>query len=140
MVDSFDSRHGQLAVFHFYQANVADAQTNVDLSLAAIAGQNNKVTMPHSGSVVGVSAITNAAVTAGTITITPHENGTEFADASVPQAVLDTTNTTSHYATARPGAVTFDAGSVLGLSVTTASLTPETLEMDAWLFVVLDPN
>lgn len=137
MSDTFAPRHGSLAVFHFIQANVADAQTNVDLALADV-GTNTLVPMPAAGFVAAVACKLNAAVTAGTLTIQAHASSTEYGQAEAPAAVLSTSNTTFNYDTARPRAVNFAAGDQLGLSITTASLLPDgTADLDAWLYVML---
>jgi len=138
MADTFDSgKHGAIIAIAFGAANLTTGESNTDLTLE----QSTLAVMPAAGSVIGVSIRSSAIATGGTITAKPHKASTEYADASTPAPVL-TTAAQSSYATARPGALTFDAGDTLGVSVTTTTtLQPtNTLDVDAVLFVQLDPS
>lgn len=118
MTDQFAGRHGNLAMYHFHWLNLAAAATNTDGLLENVTGITLAV-MPGKGSIVGVTVVGTAVVTAGEGVWTPHLAGTEYTDVSVPKVTLDTTTTNNGYATARPNAVKFVAGATLGLSVTT---------------------
>lgn len=139
MADHFDpAKFGAIMQFGpFTAANCTTGHSNADLAF----GQQSYAVMPKAGSVVGISACVNAAVTAGSITVRAHSASTELGDQSYPAPVINATNTAS-YASTRPGAVTFAAGARLGLSiVSTTTLNPtDSLEIDAFLFVALDPN
>jgi len=138
MGDSFDSKKfgSIVALGPFTQENVTSTQTNADLAY----GQATLAAMPYAGSVIGVSALLNGAVTGGTCIVRAHKAGTEFAEYGYPSATLSSAASTS-YGTAVPGAVTFSAGDRLGLSITTGTTyTPETAELDGWLFVQLNAS
>ena len=139
MADHFDAgKVGAVVAFGpFTNANCTTGESNADLAL----GQQNYAVMPHGGSVVGIAACVNAAVTAGTVTLRAHKASTELADDGYPAPAVSSAATAS-YASARPGAVTFAAGDRLGLSiVTTTTLDPtDSLEVDGYLFVQLNPS
>jgi hypothetical protein len=139
MADYFDAGKfgGVLSVGPFTNANCTTQESNADLAI----GQNDYWVAPAGGSVVGISANLDGALTAGSVTVSAHKAGTEFADSSAPTAVLDATNS-AYYGSCRPGAVTFDAGDKLGLSiVTTTTLNPtNTADVDGYLFVQLDAS
>lgn len=139
MADYFDSKKfgSVVAIGPFTAANVTTGASNADLAF----GQQTVVVMPEDGSIVGISACVNAAVTAGTITVRAHKAGTELAASGYPAPVISSAATES-YATVRPGAVTFSAGDRLGLSIaSTTTLNPtNSLEVDGFLFVQLNPS
>ena len=139
MTDQFAGRHGNLAMYHFHWLNLAASATNTDGLLENVTAITLAV-MPASGSIVGMSVVGTAAVTAGTGIFTPHLASTEFTDQSIPQVTLSTTTPNNGYDTARPGAVTFVAGATLGISVTTdAAFLPDgSAEFIATLFVKFD--
>jgi hypothetical protein len=123
----------------FQKADATTQLTNSDLLYGG--GALTYFTAPGPGSVLGVSGNCQA-ITAGTLTLTPHKGGTEYAETGVPQPVLNATNDVAgSYATVRPGALTFVAGDQLGISVTTTTtLDPtNTLDVDATLFIQLNP-
>ena len=140
MADFFDAgKFGACVAIPFTLTNATTGNSNTDLTLGG--GALTYYVAPASGSIVGITA-TCAAVTAGTITLSAHNAGTEVTDSGAPTAVLSSTaDTNGTYGTARPGAVTFSAGATLGLSaVSTTTLDPtNTLDVDAFLHVVLDP-
>lgn len=139
MADYFDAgKFGAvMSIGPFTNANCTTGESNTDLAI----GQNSYWVAPVGGSVVGIGINLDAALTAGTVTVKAHEAGTEFADSGAPAPVCNATNSSS-YALVRPGAVTFDAGSKLGLSVTTTTtLNPtNTADVDGYLFVQLDAS
>jgi len=140
MADHFSPKFGATVAIPFTFTNATTQMTNSDLTFAG--GALTYYVAPVAGSIVGISA-NCAAVTAGTITLKAQEAGTEFADAAAPAPALSSTaDTNGTYATVRPGAVTFDAGSTLGLSLTTTTtLDPtNTLDVDAVLHVVLNDS
>lgn len=136
MADYFDAgKFGAIVGIPFATANIVTAQTCTDLALA---GGGTLIVAPYAGSVIGIGARVNAAVTGGLVTVKAHKASTEFAETGYPAPAMDTaTNTTASYATVRPGAVAFAAGDTLGLSyTTTAGLTPtNTLDLDAVLYI-----
>jgi hypothetical protein len=139
MADYFDGKKfGSVVAFGpFTAANVEDDSSNVDLAY----GQSSYAIMPVGGSVIAVSVYANAAVTHGSGTVRAHSSSTELADTGYPAPVLNATNTQVSYASVRPGAVTFSAGDKLGLSIVTdTTWSPETLEVDGWLFVQFNPS
>lgn len=139
MATEFDGQKwGAYLAIPFAKSNITTGASNEDLGLA---GAGTTFVAPAAGSIVGISA-SCAAVTAGTMTLTPHSASTEIATTGVPQPVLSSANDTNGtYATVRPGAITFAAGATLGISVTsTTTLDPtNTLDVDAVLFIQLNP-
>lgn len=140
MATEFDSKKfGAFLSIPFTLTNATTGNSNTDLLFGGGAG--TVFVAPVSGSIVGISAAT-AAITAGTITLTPHSASTEFTEAGVPVAELSSAyDTNGTYATAYPGAISFAAGATLGISATTTTtLNPtNTLDVDAVLFIQLDP-
>jgi len=138
MGDYFDAgKHGAVLAIPFSHANVTTGESNTDLT----AGQDTLHVMPYSGSIIGISIRANASLTAGTITAQAHSNSTEVTDTGAPAPACSSSAQVS-YATVRPGAVTFSAGDKLGISVTTTTTLDPTnsVDVDALLFVQLDPN
>ena len=139
MADHFDAKKfGSIVAFGpFTNANCTTGESNADLAY----GQQTYAVMPVTGSVVGISACVNAAVTAGTITVRAHSSGTELAATGYPAPAISSSATAS-YASVRPGAVTFSAGDRLGLSISsTTTLDPtNSLEVDGFLYVQLDSS
>lgn len=108
----------------FFQDNAAAGQSSVALS-------NGMTTRGYcaavAGSVVSVTVKSNAARSAGTLTIEPTINGTGVGIT----AVLDATNTTSHFTTQDAGLDTFAAGDNIGAIITTdGSWAPTTADID----------
>lgn len=140
--DYFDGKKfGSVVAIPYGVLNAVTNQTNTDLTVADV-GQNTLSVMPMSGSVVGLSVQSSAAVTVAGATFKAHEDGTEFAQASAPAPVLNTTNTQQSYATVRPNLLAFDAGAGLGVSYTTTTncAPTNTNDYSAVLFVQLDPG
>lgn len=140
MGDAGAGRHGGLAQYHFHRANQLKSETNVDYVLDNITGITLAV-MPKAGKVVGLAVQGSDVVTAGSGVWSVQESGTELTETEAPQVTLDTTTTNNGYDTARPNAVRFAAGALLGVSVTTnGTFAPETIEYIASLFVQWDPE
>jgi hypothetical protein len=133
MADYFDEKKfgAVVAIGPFTQADVTSTQTDADLAI----GQATTVIVPYAGSVVAVAAAITSAITGGSCIVRAHKAGTEFTPVGYPAPTINATNSAS-YASVRPGAVTFSAGDRLGLSIVTdVTYTPETAELDGWLFV-----
>ena len=142
MGDEFNAgKYGAICALQFSAANITASQTNTDLVLT---GGNTLVTMPYAGSVIGISVRLTAAVTAGTLSLRAHKDGTEFAHSGYPNPSLASTAGISQesYASIRPGVLTFSADEGVGLSYTSdATMAPtNTNDIDAVLFVQFDPN
>ncbi len=139
MATEFDpKKFGSMIAIPFSKSNITTQASNEDLALA---GGVTTFIAPAAGSIIGISAAC-AAITAGTMTLTPHKASTEYANVGTPIPALTSDNDTNGtYATVRPGAVTFAAGDALGISVTsTTTLNPtNTLDIDAVLFIQLNP-
>lgn len=111
---------GQLVPLHFFQADLAASQTDVQLSVAAVdnAGddqlQSTEYAMPFAGEVVAVSWATSAAATAGTLSIGATFAGTE--DTDTTQSI---TTAVSGYGAVARGKATFAAGALVGCEITT---------------------
>lgn len=145
MADTFDAKkHGAVFAVPFGVLNAVTAQTNVDLTVCGVASTNTLVTMPTSGSVVGLSVKSTANLTAGTAAFAPHIASTEFAQSGFPNPTLNSTSGTSNasYAAVRPGVCTFTAGQTLGVSYTTSTdaAPTDTNDYTCVLFIQLDPN
>ncbi|NIT59330.1 MAG: hypothetical protein GWN00_24840 [Aliifodinibius sp.] len=117
--------------YQFWQQNVAASQSAVAIN--ASISTNSEYTMELDGSVIGIAIASNAARTAGTLTVDATVNGT----ATSLQAILDGSNTTYHYATQLPEADTFSAGDRLGVDITTdGSWTPTTADIVVTVIVL----
>ncbi len=113
--DAVTKKHSQNPVsHHFMQSDVAASQSAVAIPVLGLAG-NAEIVMAKLGSAIGISIASNAARTAGTLTVDVTVNGTAIG----LQAVLDGTNTQYHYATQAGGLDTFVAGDRLGVKITT---------------------
>jgi uncharacterized protein YuzE len=144
MSDTFDAgKHGAIVGFQFGVANATTEQTATDLATADISG-NTLITMPKSGSVVGISVNASAEVTAGTVTFAAHKDSTEFAQSGYPNPGLSSAAavTNESYASVRPGVLTFSAGEAVGVSYTSSTdMAPtDTNDFSVVLFVQFDPN
>ena len=142
MGDEFNAgKYGAIVAIPFYVANIVTSKTNEDIALP---GTNTVHTMPYGGSVVGISVKLSADVTAGTMSLRAHKDGTEFAQSGYPNPSLSSVAGVSgaSYASIRPGVCVFDADEGVGLSYTSdATLAPtNTNDIDALLFVQFDPN
>lgn len=115
----------------WFQDNVAASQTAVAL---VIANARTEIPMVTAGSVVGIVVYSNAARSAGTLTVDVTINGT----ATGCQAVLDGTNTQTDTGTQAVGTDTFTAGQRIGVKITTdGSWSPTTADIDVAVLVSL---
>ena len=140
MADYFNPKFGSVVRLGFHVSNVDTGQTNVDLSCNSQIG--TLMTMPYSGSIVGLAVKANANVTAGTVAFQAHKDSTEYAQASSVGVTLTTAAGSSNkgYGTVRPGVLTFAAGDGLGVSVSSATnLAATTVDYSADLYVTFDP-
>lgn len=140
MSDSFDSKKfGSILAIPFSATNVTTGAADQDMLLAS--GLTHFIP-PKAGSIVGISAAT-AAITAGGITVEAHRASTELTEAAAPVPTLNATyDTNGTFVNVRAGAIRFAAGEPIGLSLsaTTTALNPtNTLDVDAFLYVQLDP-
>lgn len=138
MADTFDAgKFGSIVAIPFQTSNATTGESDTDMTLL----QGTLAVMPQGGSVVGIGIRANASLTAGTVTARAHKAGTEFAQSGYPAPQLSS-SAQSSYATVRPGVLTFDAGDTLGVSITTTTTLDPTnsLDLDAVLYVQLDPN
>ena len=139
MATEFDSKKwGAILAIPFGAANATTGESNTDLTAAG--GQTTVFIVPAGGSILGISA-SCPAITAGSVTLTPHKASTEYAHLGVPQPVLSSTNDTNGtYGTIRPGVLTFAAGDAIGISMTsTTTLNPtNTIDVEAVLFIQLN--
>ncbi len=131
-------KHGAIVAIPFSVANAVATQTNIDLVMA---GGGTLAIMPKKGSVVGLSARATADLTAGSFTLKAHKSSTEFPDVGAPTLTLDDTNQ-KDAAAVRPGILTFAAEDGVGVSYSSSTdVAPtNTNDLDALLFVQLDPN
>lgn len=102
----------------FMQDAVAASQTDVQLLIAEVASAAANAVdgyvMPWAGCIVGISYVTTAAATAGSMTIGPTINGTEVADPT-----LAVTIGTGGSDVASRAAAPFAAGDKIGAEITT---------------------
>lgn len=135
MTSEFTPEHFGFAL-QFSVANAITNQSNVDLT---VPGGNTIAVMPKAGSIVGLSVNASADLTAGSVTVKAHKDGTEYAVASAPTLTLSDTVQES-YASVRRGAITFAAGEGIGVSYssTTDAAPTNTNDYDAVVYVVFD--
>jgi hypothetical protein len=141
MADTFDAgKFGAEFGFMYGVTNATWSASNVDLTTPSGA---KYFCAPVAGSVVGLSVVSSAAVTAGTATFKAHKYSTEYAGSS-PTCGLNETGATAlaSYATLRPGVITFSAGDTLGVSYTSdATFAPtDSIDFSAVLWVQLTPT
>lgn len=139
MADYFDKKFGAHFCIPFGKANATTGESNTDLSVPG-SGQGTLWVAPCAGSIIGISGMVNASVTAGTVTLRAHSNSTEEAETGYPAPAISSAAQAS-YATCAPGVIRFAAGDKLGISMTTTTtLDPtDSLDVDAFLYVVVDP-
>lgn len=119
MADHFDAgKFGAIVPFTFYIQDATTGASDTDLQFTA---DTTTVTMPYSGSVVGISVGASADVVGGAATFKAHKASAEYADSGAPAVVLNETNSNAAYGTIRPGVLKFSAGQKVGVSVTTSS-------------------
>lgn len=106
---------GNRQTFLFSQADATASQSAVALAVHAGDSAITAVPMPRAGSIVGIAVRSEGARTAGTLTVDATIGGT----VTGLQAVLNGTNTQTHYATQAKDTDTFTAGGLIGVKVTT---------------------
>lgn len=116
----------------WWQDNVTATQTNVVL---AMANARTEVPMPTGGSVIGIAVRSNAARSAGTLTVEATIDGTAIG----LTAVLDGTNTQTNVASQDVGTDVFTAGQRIGVKITTSGTwAPTTADIDVSVLVAYD--
>ena len=131
---AFRIRFGMFVALPFSHPNVAASQTNLEIYRGSGADVALLRTVaPFDGSMVGITARTENARTAGQCAVHPSLNGA----VKNLEALIDVTNTQKHYATQLPQVETFSAGDELGVMLTTdgtwaAGATPS-LDVDLYV-------
>lgn len=122
-------RHNVVMVGPFTSSNIAAEASD---EAAALPGGNTNMPMPYAGSVVGMVGKLSAAPSAGNITVGVTVDGTEDADS------VQTVTGAEFTATFQEGEVPFAAAGNLGVELNaSATLDPETLDIDVFLLVLL---
>lgn len=132
-VDDGAGVHAKVAGW-WYQDNVAAGQSGVALNLG---GDANRTELPvaRAGSVVGIAVYSNEARTGGTLTVEVTIDGV----GTGLTAVLDATNTQTHYNTQAAGLDTFTAGQRIGVKITTdAGWAPTTADITVEVEIAFD--
>lgn len=131
--DDVNAAGGFCMQFWFYQDNVAAGQAAVALLLGGDVARTERIAV-RSGSVRGIAVSSNAARTAGTLTVDATVDGT----ATGLQAVLDGTNTLKHVATQGKDLDTFAQKGLVGVKITTsADWAPTTADITVEVLVEL---
>ena len=134
MLSDIDATGGyRQTIDGWYQENAAASQTAVTLArLATTTNNPNAWIAPRSGSITAIAVLSNAARTAGTLTVEAYINGV----ATGLTAVLDGTNTTFKASTQAKGTDAFVAGDKLDIRITTTGAwLPTTADVRASLEV-----
>lgn len=129
---------GQIVPFVFVQDNVAASQTDVQLNIQEVASAAalliDGLSMPWSGSVVGISVDTSAAASAGSLAVGVTLDGTE--QTATTQTITTATAASAVFAQT---AVPFVAGQKLGVEITTAAgWNATTADLAVIVYVLLD--
>ena len=129
---------GQIVPFVFVQDNLAASQTDVALNIQEVASATalliTGLSMPWSGSIVGVSVDTSSAATAGTLTVTATIDGTKQADTA--QSI---TTATAASVVVPQSKVQFAAAQKLGVKISTsAGWDATTADLAVIVYVLLD--
>ncbi len=128
----------QVVPLFFHQDAVAASQSAVAMNTVeaeAVVQTNTGYRVPWPFHVVGISVLSGAARTAGTLTVDATIGGT----ATGLQAVLDATNATHHSASQGRNADAGGAGGVVGVKLTTdASWAPVTADINVVVYVLVD--
>jgi len=121
----------EMVILAFFEDDVAASQTDAAMS----DGRSTRgYCMPEDGSVVTIAIRSNAARSAGTLTLDAAIGGT----ATGLQVALDATNTTFHVTLQDQGLDTFSAGDAITCEITTdASWAPTTADIIVSVAVVL---
>ena len=128
---------GQLVPLLFSQDAVADAQTAAAMNIIETGATTGTLDaaeyqMPWDFEIVGISVVSGAARTAGTLTVDATIDGT----VTGLQAALDATNTLRDYGTQARGSDRGVAGSRVGCKLTTTSWTPTTADIAVIVWVL----
>jgi hypothetical protein len=136
MTNEFGRYH--LVPLSFHQDAVAASQTAVAMNTVEAEGvvqTNTGYEIPWAYQIVGISALSGAARTAGTLTVDATIGGT----VTGVQAILDGTNTTDHSSTQRRDTDNGAAQTVLGCKVTTdGSWAPVTADINVVVWILVD--
>ena len=129
---------GQIVPFVFVQDNLAASQTDVALNIQEVASAAalliTGLSMPWSGSIVGVSVDTSSAATAGTLTVTATLDGTKQSDTA--QSI---TTATAASVVVPQSKVPFAAAQKLGVKITTTGAwDATTADLAVIVYVLLD--
>jgi len=122
--------------YSFFDPDVAASQSAAAWGMdagASVGGADFQgVVMPWAGSVIGIAAYSNDACTSGSLTADATINGT----ATGLQAVINTTDTQTKYASQANNTDAFTAGQRIGVKVTTTSnWLPTTADVIVTVFV-----
>ena len=115
---------GRVAVYCYENNDIISSQAAVAMKTNA-GGTVTGIPMPYAGSILGVSALCNSAVTSGSMTFDPTVGGS----VTGLQAILNTTDTTQDFSVQAKDTDAFSAGNLLGVKHTTpANLAPNTAD------------
>lgn len=126
------SMGGGKVALHFAQANLTTSMSAVAMQVAGVSGLT-QIASAWAGSVIGVTGLLNAAITAGTYRAAVSVNG-----ATVFSAINSATGTRTVIGTQAVGVDAIVRGDRIGIKITTsADLAPATPELAAvaWLAV-----
>jgi hypothetical protein len=135
------AKFGAIFPIQFSDENIVTNQSNTDITM--LGAGNTLFVPPKAGSIVAISARLTAAVTAGTLTIKAHKDGTELTESGAPVLTMTSaSNSQEGNSSCNQGVARFAANQGVGLSYTsTTDMAPtNTNDVDAWLFVALDPE
>jgi hypothetical protein len=125
---------GQKFPFLYLQQNIATSQASVVMKISDVAAVTQYV-MPFAGSIIGIAARGNAAITTSTIRFTPAVNGVTVTGMAAQNSVTGVRSITKTQAKDVAGS-TFSAGDALSVKVvTTASYAPATIDWTCVLVV-----
>jgi len=128
----------QLVPLLFCQDAVAASQSAVAMNTVEAEGvvqTNTGYELPWPFQIVGISCLSGAARTAGTLTVDATIGGT----ATGVQAVLGATNTTHHSSYQKRDTDVGAAGAIVGVKLTSdASWAPVTADINVLVFVLVD--
>jgi hypothetical protein len=114
--------------------NATDVPNAAGTAVAA-GGTGNEYVMPFAGSIIGISAKSNAAFTTGTVTLRPTINGAANTGITIPLSSANQSN----YASKPADTVRFAAGAAIGVDWTkTGTVAPTTNDLVITLFVLLE--
>lgn len=120
-----------IAVIPFQATNIPDSTGNAK----AIEPASNEYVFPWSGSIIGISAVSNAAFSTGTVTFRPTIAGTANTGLTVALS------SSAQLATAKKaqGAIPFAAGDKIGVDFTkSGTVSPTTNDVVITLWVIFE--